>query len=154
MANLYVVRHAHAGTRGRSDGPDEERPLTERGWRQARGLVELLADAGITRLVSSPFLRCRETLVPLSEALGVPVEADDRLGEGMGFGPALELAEELRAAPAVVCSHGDVIPDLLEALARRGMALKDPARWPKASTWVLTRDEQGFTKARFLAPPG
>lgn len=153
MANLYVVRHAHAGTRGQHDGPDSERPLTERGWRQARGLVELLGDAGITRLVTSPFRRCRETLVPLSEALGLPVEPDDRLAEGSGFGPVLELAEELRETPAVLCSHGDVIPDLLEVLVRRGIELQDPARWPKGCTWVLTRDDEGFVKGRFLPPP-
>lgn len=153
MASLYVVRHAHAGTRGQSDGPDEERSLSERGWRQARGLVDLLSEAGATRLLTSPYRRCHQTLEPLGDALGLPVEDDERLAEGSGFGPALALAEELRGAPAVLCSHGDVIPDLLEALVRRGMELQDPARWPKASTWVLTRDDEGFVKARFLPPP-
>ena len=153
VASLYVVRHAHAGTRGEYDGPDEERPLTDRGWRQARGLVEVLGDVGITRLLTSPYVRCRQTLEPLGEALGLPVEVDERLAEGSGFGPVLDLAEELREAPAVLCSHGDVIPDLLEALVRRGMELQDPARWPKGSTWVLVRDEEGFVKGRFIPPP-
>jgi 8-oxo-dGTP diphosphatase len=153
VAPLYVVRHAHAGSRGQADGPDDLRPLSERGWRQAHALVEVLAEAGVTRLVSSPYVRCMQTLEPLAAALGLAVQADDRLAEGSGFEPALALAEELSEAPAVVCSHGDVIPDLLEALVRRGMELQDPARWPKGSTWVLTRDDEGFVKARYLPPP-
>jgi len=153
VAPLYVVRHAHAGTRGEWDGPDEERPLSERGRRQARALVETLAEAGVTRLVSSPYRRCIQTLEPLAEVSGLAVVVDDRLAEGTGFAPAMDLAEELSSEPAVLCSHGDVIPDLLEALVRRGLELQDPARWPKASTWVLTRDEHGFVKGRFLPPP-
>lgn len=153
MAPLYVVRHAHAGARGAWDGPDAARPLSERGWRQAHALAEGLGDAGITRLVSSPHRRCVQTLEPLARACGLEVAIDARLVEGTGFAPALELAEELRHDTAVICSHGDVIPDLLEELVRRGLELQDPARWPKASTWVLTRDEHGFVKGRFLAPP-
>ena len=48
-------------------------------------------------------------------------EVDQRLSEGMGFVGALELAEELRGGPGVLCSHGDVIPDLLDALIRRAV---------------------------------
>jgi 8-oxo-dGTP diphosphatase len=153
VASLYVVRHAHAGTRGDWDGPDDERPLSERGWRQARALATSLADVGAARLVSSPYRRCVQTLEPLAGALGLVVETDERLAEGTGASPSLALAEELRAETAVVCSHGDVIPDLLEALVHRGLELQDPARWPKASTWVLTRDEHGFVKGWFVPPP-
>jgi 8-oxo-dGTP diphosphatase len=95
-----------------------------------------------------------ETLQPLADHLGLVVEPDDRLAEGMGFTGALELARELDGAPAAICSHGDVIPDLLEALVRRGTKLKDEPRWQKGSTWVLVRDgEGGFAKARYLPPP-
>lgn len=152
MANLYVVRHADAGTRGQGDGPDELRGLTDRGQRQAEGLRDQLTDAGVTRLVASPFRRCVDTLAPLAQHLGLNVETDDRLAEGRGFVGALALAEELRDAPAVICSHGDVIPDLLDALLRRGIRLKDDLRWQKGSTWVLTRDGEGFTKGQYLPP--
>lgn len=153
VGKLYVVRHADAGTRGRDDGPDELRPLSERGRRQAAGLVAQLADVGITRLVASPFLRCVQTLEPLGERLGVTVEVDGRLAEGTGFAGALAVADELRDAPAAICSHGDVIPDVLEALLRRGLKVKDEPRWQKASTWILTRDGDGFSKGRYLPPP-
>jgi 8-oxo-dGTP diphosphatase len=153
VGKLYVVRHADAGSRGRSDGPDELRQLSARGRRQADALCDLLADAGIERLVASPYIRCIDTLAPLAKHLGLEVESDQRLAEGMGFVGALELAEDVRGSAAAICSHGDVIPDLLEALVRRGTKLKDEPRWQKASTWVLTRDSEGFSKARYLPPP-
>lgn len=153
MGKLYVVRHADAGTRGRDSQPDELRTLSERGRRQADALRHQMDDAGIVRLVASPFRRCVETLLPLADHLGLDVEIDVRLAEGQGFAGALELAEELRSGPAAICSHGDVIPDLLEALVRRGTKLKDEPRWQKASTWVLTRDGDGFSKGRYLPPP-
>jgi 8-oxo-dGTP diphosphatase len=153
VGKLYVVRHADAGTRANDGSPDEKRGLTERGQRQAEALGRQLADRGIQRLVASPFQRCIDTLVPLAERLGLPVELDDRLAEGRSFVGALELADELGDTPAAVCSHGDVIPDLLDALLRRGTKLKDEPRWQKASTWVLTRDGDGFSKAKYLPPP-
>ncbi len=153
MGKLYVVRHADAGTRGQSDGRDELRGLTERGQRQAEGLRDQLADLGIARLVSSPYRRCTDTLVPLAMRLGIDVEVDARLAEGHSFVEVLDVADELRGASAAICSHGDVIPDLLEALVRRGLKLRDELRWQKASTWVLTRDADGFAKGSYLPPP-
>ena len=153
MGNLYVVRHADAGTAGRGDGPDRLRPLSERGRRQAEGLRSQLAGVGIARLLASPFQRCLDTLGPLGDELGIPVDADDRLQEKTGAFGVLELAEELSGTTAAVCSHGDVIPDLLEELARRGVAIEDELRWPKASAWVLTRGATGFLRARYIPPP-
>jgi 8-oxo-dGTP diphosphatase len=153
VGKLYVVRHADAGSRGYGDEIDPNRGLSDRGQRQADGLREQLADVGIVRLVASPYRRCMDTLVPLAEHLGLSVEPDDRLREGQGFTGALQLAEELRHAPAVICSHGDVIPDLLDALLRRGIKLRDELRWQKASTWVLVRDGEGFSKGSYLPPP-
>lgn len=152
MARLFVVRHADAGTR-KHGADDEQRPLSDRGWRQAAGICDELVARGIKRLVASPYRRCIQTLEPLGQSLGLAVETDARLAEGMGFVGALELAGELRGAPAAVCSHGDVIPDLLEALARRGTKFEDELRWQKASIWVLKRDGDEFSKARYLPPP-
>lgn len=153
MGKLYVVRHAHAGSRGPDDGADQQRHLSDRGERQAEALGEQLAAAGITRLVSSPFERCVETLAPLGRRLGIPVETDPRLAEARGCAGALALADELRGETAALCSHGDVIPDLLDELVRQGVRLDDDLRWPKASTWVLSRSGDGFSRGRFLPPP-
>lgn len=152
MHKLYLVRHADAGHRSDWPGKDVDRPLSPRGQRQADGLCDLLADSDATLLLSSPFTRCVQTLEPLGKHLGLAVEPDQRLGEGAGT-RALDLANELAGTHAVLCSHGDVIPDVLESLLRDGIKLKDELRWQKASTWVLTWDDGRLTKGRYLPPP-
>lgn len=153
MGKLYVVRHADAGHRGGHHGADDRRELSGRGRQQAEGLRDQLADAGINRLVASPSLRCVQTLSPLGDLLGVKVETDARLAEGKGAAGALALAKELRGTTAALCSHGDVIPDLLEALLAGGTRLKGELRWQKASTWVLSWDGDHLGKGRYLSPP-
>jgi 8-oxo-dGTP diphosphatase len=153
VGKLYVVRHADAGSRGHASVPDEQRELSERGWRQAEGLSDELADRGITRLLTSPFVRCVQTLEPLAKAIDLPVETDERLSEGAGAKGARAVAAEVCDTAAVLCSHGDVIPDLLEQLVAHGIKLKGELRWQKASTWVLTCEDGHITKGRYLPPP-
>jgi 8-oxo-dGTP diphosphatase len=154
---LYVVRHAHAGSRSSWDGPDATRPLSKKGRRQAARIAEQLAEAGITRLVSSPATRCVQTLEPLAERLGLAVDADWRLLEGATGSDALKLAGELSTAngkAVAVCSHGDVIPELLRELRHHGgTRIDDPFLWPKASTWIVTWDGQRWASARYSPPP-
>lgn len=152
---LYVVRHAHAGSRSAWEGPDEARPLTKKGLRQSDAIAAELRSAGVSRLVSSPYRRCIQTLEPLAFHLDLPVEPDERLAEGAGGVAALELADELAKEPeaAAVCSHGDVIPELLRILKATTARIKDPFIWPKASTWAVTWDGECWSKARYIAPP-
>lgn len=150
---LYVVRHAKAGQRDRWEGDDELRPLSGKGRKQSAALAERLASLAPTRLVSSRYLRCRETLEPLAAMLDLTVESDDRLAEGASFEESLSLVEELPDG-AVLCSHGDVIPDLVNALVRRGMKVHDEPDWRKGSVWLLERDTAGtVTDARVWPPP-
>ena len=114
-----LLRHASAGDRDDWDGDDEHRPLDEHGHRQAAALVELLRPLGVRRVVSSPYVRCVETVEPLALALGLPVEEDRRLGEGAGRA-ALEL---LREDGVVCCTHGDVIEHVLGHGLKKGAAV-------------------------------
>jgi 8-oxo-dGTP diphosphatase len=152
---LYVVRHAHAGSRSSWDGTDETRPLTTKGHKQAAAIAETLAASGAGRLVSSPYRRCTQSLEPLAARLGVAVEDDIRLAEGADGADALALADELRKEneAAVVCSHGDVIPEMLRVLKATTARFKDPFIWPKASIWVVTWDGEAWAKARYIPPP-
>ena len=63
---IYLVRHAKAGHRERWTDDDEVRPLTKKGWRQAKALVELFDTQPFARLVSSRYVRCVQTLEPLA----------------------------------------------------------------------------------------
>lgn len=94
-----------------------------------------------------------QTLEPLARLLDLQVEPDDRLAEAQAVTGTLALADELRDVTAAICSHGDIVPDLLDALLQQGTKLLDEPRWPKASTWVLTRDNEGFSKGSYLPPP-
>jgi phosphohistidine phosphatase SixA len=153
VVKLYVVRHAHAGDRSAWQQSDDLRPLSPRGARQAAGIRALLGDSRLERLVSSPAVRCVDTLRPLGDALGLEVEVDSRLAEGAGAHGILALLGELATAPAALCSHGDVIPDLLDVLVDRSVKIRGELRWQKGSTWELTWNGDGISQARYVPPP-
>jgi len=115
--SVLLLRHARAGERAAWTGDDRLRPLDERGLRQALALREL-AQRAIGRIVSSPYRRCVETVEPLAEALGIPIELDDRLAEGASTQLALALLGELDGGLA--CTHGDVIEAVLGYGLRKG----------------------------------
>jgi 8-oxo-dGTP diphosphatase len=104
-----LLRHASAGHRLPWGEDDHLRALDERGQRQAAELVDELVPLGIRRIVSSPYMRCVETVEPLAAALGLEVEQDERLAEGAED----SAAELLREEGVVACTHGDVIYALL-----------------------------------------
>ena len=149
---LYLVRHAKAGQRSGWDGPDLLRPLTRPGRAQAQAMTAWLANEPVARLLSSPYTRCVQTLEPLADKLGLEVEVTEALSEGNPFEPVLDLLATL-PEPSVLCSHGDLIPDTIEALLRRGMLLDSQPDWRKGSTWVLTREGGVITRA-YAVPPG
>ncbi len=150
---LFLVRHAKAGERLDS-GDDTQRPLSKAGWAQALALVSpLLAAGASTPLLSSPYVRCVQTLEPLAAELGFEVTIDKRLGEGESV---IAMVEMISALPdgAVLSSHGDMIPDSLSGLQRRGCKFIGEANWKKASVWVIERDAHGNAlTARSWPPP-
>ena len=79
---LYLVRHGKAGSRSDFHGDDRMRPLSLAGYRQAQALADSLAAAGVKMLISSPFLRCIETLQPTARAIGTTVTDRQPLGGG------------------------------------------------------------------------
>jgi broad specificity phosphatase PhoE len=152
---VFVVRHAHAGDRSRWEGDDRLRPLSGKGRRQVGALTERLEGEGVELLLSSPYVRCVDTLRPLADRLGIEVDSDPRLAEGTGDA-AWELAGELASdgRNAVLCSHGDVIPALLRRWAVDGVDFSHGLTWPKASTWVLSGRNGMWARADYEPPPG
>jgi len=152
MAKLYLVRHAKAGERRLWDGDDVDRPLSPKGWKQSDMLADRLQALEVTGLYSSPYVRCVQTLQPLADRLGREIEIDQRLSEDEPFEPMLELLTE---APdgAVLSSHGDMIPATISALERRGMEIRTPPDWRKASVWVLRRNKHGKIVHAIVWPP-
>ena len=136
---VYLVRHASAGTRDDADPDDGERILDATGHLQAERLAEWLRHEDVRLVVSSPLRRCIQTVEPLAKLLDLPVVADDRLAEGTDLDLSWGLLEETAAGTGdvVVCSHGDVIPDLVRRLQGRGMQIPGRSGCAKGSAWVL-----------------
>jgi broad specificity phosphatase PhoE len=150
---IYLVRHAKAGERNAWEDDDQLRPLSGRGHLQARGLLDVLRDAQFDRLLSSPYVRCMETVVPLSGERGVAIEPVDALAEGATIGEATALVRKHAVNGAVFCTHGDVIPMLLEHYANLGIDIGAAPQWPKGSTWALETDATGEVVAVSYIPP-
>ncbi len=134
---LLVVRHARAGRRSAYVGDDRERPLSPRGRAQAEALVPLLSAYRPRRILSSPAVRCFETVRPLADAAGLPIESVAELEEGNGPA-ALRLLGRMAGETAVLSTHGDIAADLLESLAP---TLSAKARYKlrllKGEVWVV-----------------
>jgi 8-oxo-dGTP diphosphatase len=149
--DAFVVRHAKAGSRRRFEGDDKDRPLSRNGVAQAKGIAQELAHRGVTRVLTSPYARCVQTVEPLATQLGLELEIDEELAEGADWRHSLDLIERA-TEPIALCSHGDVFGDLMHQLAARGVALDDD-RIEKGSTWVLQVEDGQVVKARYLPPP-
>ena len=84
MPTLILVRHGRstANTSGLLAGRTPGVALDEHGRAQAAALPGRLEGLPLAAVVSSPLLRCRETLEPLAEARGdLPVHTEERITE-------------------------------------------------------------------------
>ncbi len=151
--SIYLVRHAKAGSRRGWQADDDLRPLSPIGQRQATRIADALADVGAKRIVSSPFVRCRQTLDPLAQRLRLPLELSDALAEGASLTDTLRLLEKVTAETAVLCTHGDVADNVIHHLAHMGVTIDDD-RLEKGSTWVLDTRDGEIVGARYLPAPG
>jgi 2,3-bisphosphoglycerate-dependent phosphoglycerate mutase len=75
VRSLFLVRHCA------STGQEASAPLTAAGQGQALLLADHLTTVGADVLVSSPYTRAQQSLAPLAQRLGLPIETDARLVE-------------------------------------------------------------------------
>jgi 8-oxo-(d)GTP phosphatase len=150
---VLLIRHAHAGSRRDWRGPDSARRLSARGVKQAKSLVETVAGYAPQRIVSSPAVRCFQTVVPMGKAFDLAVKKDEVLAEGAGLS-ALALVRQVGSEKIALCTHGDVIAEILVALADEDhLDLGSRPRQAKGSVWVLETEGSRFVKASYLPPP-
>jgi 8-oxo-dGTP diphosphatase len=160
---LLMVRHAKAGSRDKWDGADHLRPLSTAGRKQAQAIAELLPLYGPDRIGSAPQVRCRDTIAPLADALGLKIADEPLLSEDTyqdDPDATLKRMHALAAQPGVtaVCSQGGVIPAMIAALAREA-ALPvdvdvDDVASKKGSVWVLGLRDGALVSADYLERPG
>jgi 8-oxo-dGTP diphosphatase len=152
---VHLVRHGSAGSRPDWGRADETRPLTPQGRHQADVIAERLAGCPVQRILSSRYTRCVETVEPLARLCGVPIEPSDALSEEADEARTLGLLKEVSLTEAVLCTHGNIIPVMLDHLRRNGTTFHDdPHVWAKGSVWTLEADGGGtVTDARYVPPP-
>ena len=153
MGAAYVVRHAKAGDRDEWTGDDRLRPLTRSGERQAKALADLLGSEPIDKILSSGYLRCLQTVEPVAARRKLPVEPVKELEEGAGGDGVLRLMQKFRGRKVVLCTHGDVVEELLELLIAQGLVPRARANMEKGSTWVLEEKDGKVTGAKYLPAP-
>jgi 8-oxo-dGTP pyrophosphatase MutT (NUDIX family)/phosphohistidine phosphatase SixA len=149
---LYVIRHAKAGVRSLWEGPNEARPLTRRGRKQARRLVERFRGLELGRVLSSPYLRCVQTVEPLAAERELTLEPAPALAEGAAVDDALALLASLDGRPTALCGHGREIRAVIERLEQGGATI-DGTGIAKGSVWVLDREFGRVLSAHYLPAP-
>ena len=132
---LLLIRHASAGDRDDWVGDDYLRPLDGRGRNQASRLPELLGDYEIARVLSSPAVRCVQTVEPLARARGLDIELREELSEEQQGEAGATLVRSLVGEQTALCVHGG----LSEAVA--GVSQKKGE--------VLVLDDEGKLVERF-----
>lgn len=155
---VVLVRHAHAGDKHAWSDRDELRPLSDKGLLQAAsGVAPFLVGTGVTRLLSSPAVRCVQTLRPAAEPLGLRVETADELAVSGSVDRLLRLLEHPASDGAALCTHGETLTALSAAWIERGGLIVDPegkrvglAGTPKGAAWVVEVHRGRAVLAQFV----
>jgi 2,3-bisphosphoglycerate-dependent phosphoglycerate mutase len=126
---VALVRHAEPLV-PMAGGPDDfHRGLTERGCAQAQRLVAELVQLRPVMVMSSPFLRAVQTVMPTARRLGMAVVTDPALREwDSGLAPCPDFADHYAiswADPGFVRPGGESLAQLSERAVRALRALAD-----------------------------
>jgi len=156
LHRIILVRHADAGDRTVYERPDYLRPLTDKGEQQALEIAEILGTYDPKRIVSSRATRCLSTVAPLAERLLLEVEEIDELFEGSdpreSWSELLDIVAEGNGT-LVACSHGDVIPGIIELLSDGSAPHSKYPKIKKGSMVVLSLAEPSTPEMLFIPAP-
>lgn len=156
LGTVWLIRHAAAGDRSSWADDDRLRPLTKKGRNQAAAIAAALAEHDIDAVYSSPYVRCRETVQPLADRIGHTVEDTEHLAEGANAAQTLEWLQEMEGRHTVACSHGDLIPAVINRLGEMGVPLYSSTGVldvKKGSIWTLAMEGSRIMSASYTAPP-
>ncbi|WP_323959154.1 NUDIX domain-containing protein [Arthrobacter sp. JZ12] len=118
---LIIVRHAKAKPRSSWTRAEGERPLAATGRRQALAVSKLLQAWSPDRIVSSPWIRCVQTIMPYVKESGARLKLVDAITErdaarkpDRARGAVGKLFD--RRVPVALCTHRPVLPLVLDVL--------------------------------------
>ncbi|KHK96233.1 DNA mismatch repair protein MutT [Microbacterium mangrovi] len=124
LQTFPVIAQRHARSTPREDWKKSEntRPLTARGVKQAKLVARALRAFGPQRIVTSPAVRCVQTVQPLAELTGIKISQSRLISQAAweeGESDARYIVgKTVRSRTGtVLCSHGPVLPEILSELA-------------------------------------
>ena len=153
---LYLVRHALALAKSSWSGLDSDRPLDAKGRRQVVGLTDWFATRAVDAVVTSPAVRCVATVLSVANHHDVDLVTTRALLVGADK-EARKLVRRLgkqatrRGQAVIVCTHGEVLPSLLDALGYDGDRSVQHA---KGSVWTVEERDGGPKFHYDLPHPG
>jgi hypothetical protein len=133
-----LVEHADAGT-GSTRGPlDEWRGLSPAGHTQARELAARLGEWPLRVALSSPSLRCRQTVVPLARHLGVDVEPCRWLAADADPARVVRLLADDETRDAVLCLDPATLGAVIAGLDYPGLCcVARLPPWDGIAAWLM-----------------
>jgi phosphohistidine phosphatase SixA len=151
---LILVRHGQAGRKADWHRADKLRPLSPRGRSQAEHLVGVIAPLDPMRILTSPHVRCVETVGPLAAHTGLAIERSSVLSPDEPA-KALRLVRKLSAPTSdsgvVLCTHREVIERVLPALSKEDeVNLERRPPGLKGSAWILDFRQGRLVDARYV----
>ena len=152
MAEQVLIRHARAGSRSGWRDDDRLRPLSKKGRREAEALVNRLAHVPLQAVLSSPYVRCVQSVEPVARARGLAIQETERLAEGAGLDAFFGLLREATGRPSAYCAHGDLMYWIAEDVVNRRLVRRSDAGYAKGSAWILEEQQGRILAARYLPP--
>jgi phosphohistidine phosphatase len=153
VAELCFLRHAQAADRESWEQSDDERPLTEKGRRQAERLGRHLAAAGFTpdAIITSPLVRARETAEIVADLVGATVRTEPRLGEPLDLASLDVILDDAgRPRRPIVVGHDPDFSELVSTLVGAPILMRKGAL---ARVDVERPLAPGAGDLRWLLPP-
>ena len=149
---LFLIRHAVAGSRNNLDPSDDRRELDDVGRRQAQVIAAEWSCDDVEAIYASPAVRCIQTVEPLAERLGLQVQIAPELFEGASTSRSIAYVRSFTGRSVVLCSHGDVIPDVLRVLEVGGSRLEGRG-CGKGSVWSLDNSTERIESGTYQPEP-
>jgi len=155
---IIVVRHGQAEPKKGWTGPDDLRPLTSRGRRQADRLDKVLG-AGTTpaRILTSPALRCEQTVQPIAERCRIGLERTEALATDAGAEATALCRKLANSEPSdsvvILCTHREAMLEMLPQLGQEfGHKLGHRLPGAKGGAWFLDFQEGRLAKVDYRPP--
>ena len=102
--------------------------------------------------MSSPAVRCTQTVQPLARERQLVVGTDVALAVGADVDHVVDLLLDPDADGVVWCSHRELIVPVMVRLQGLGAPISDELDWAKGSVWVIGVADSTITEARYLRP--